>query len=406
MAKSKAFTKTDPSKALRGKTVIVGLSGGIAAYKTCTLVSRLVQCGASVHVVMTKNATEFVTPLTFETLSKNRAIVDTFDRSFVWEVEHVSLAKKADAVIIAPATANVIAKLACGIADDFLTTTLLACKCPKLFAPAMNTAMLDNIATRENINTLISRGFIPVYGEKGHLACGDVGNGRMAEPDILLDALCKLFCAKCDFEGKTVLVTAGATRQAIDPVRFLTNRSSGKMGIELALAAYRRGAKVVLIKGITREFDLPSDIEAIDVETTSQMFEAVKAALPRVDVSIMAAAPCDYVIAPSEQKIKSDSLTLSFEKARDIAAWVGANKHGGKLVIFAAETEDCEVNAVKKLKKKNADIAVLNDVTAEGAGFDVDTNVATLITKDKCTKLDIMQKTELADIILDKVAEL
>lgn len=405
MAKSKAFTKTDTFD-LGGKTVIVGLSGGIAAYKTCSLVSRLVQCGASVHVVMTKNATEFVAPLTFETLSKNRVVTDTFDRNFTWEVEHVSLAKKADLAIVAPATANVIAKLACGIADDFLTTTLLACRCVKLFAPSMNTAMLENEATKSNIETLVKRGFVPIYGDSGYLACGDVGGGRMAEPDVLFDAVCAALNVKTDYSGKTVLVTAGATRQAIDPVRFLTNRSSGKMGMALALAARRRGAKVILIKGVTDKFAYPGDMEVISVQSTAQMLDAVKSVISRVDVSIMAAAPCDYEIEPSEQKIKASTIELKFEKAPDIAAWAGEHKHGGKLVIFAAETDDCVNHAKQKLKKKNADMAVLNDVTQKGAGFDVDTNIATLITENESVKFDLMSKSELADIILDKIAEL
>ena len=242
--------------ALRDKTVIVGVSGGIAAYKTCELVSRLVQNGAEVHVVMTRNATEFVAPLSFETLSRNRVVIDTFDRNFTWEVEHVALAKKANAVIIAPATANVIAKIACGIADDFLTTTVLACKCPVIIAPAMNTAMIENPITVKNIAELEKRGFICVYGGAGYLACGDSGNGRMAEPSELFAAVEKLFAVKNDYSGKRVLVTAGATRAEIDPVRYITNRSSGKMGYCIARAAYERGAEIVFVKGFTDGFRL------------------------------------------------------------------------------------------------------------------------------------------------------
>lgn len=392
--------------ALRDKVIVVGVSGGISAYKTCALVSKLVQSGAEVHVMMTENATEFVAPLTFETLSHNRVTVDTFDRNFTWEVEHVSLAKKADAVMIAPATANVIAKLACGIADDFLTTTVLACKCPILFAPAMNTAMLENPVTRANIGKLEARGFSAVYGGDGYLACGDSGSGRMAEPEVLFDALAKLFSGKRDYVGKTVLITSGATRLDIDPVRFLTNRSSGKMGYALAQAVYARGAKVIYVKGFTNEFALPSEWAVVDVKTTAEMYEAVKNNAKVADVMIMAAAPCDYEAERSPQKIKSDKLVLELKKAHDCAAWAGENKGSSKLVIFAAETNDGEANAKNKLKNKHADMIVLNDVTQEGAGFDSDTNIVTLITEKGSESLQIMKKRELADIIADRILSL
>ncbi|MCH5165168.1 MAG: bifunctional phosphopantothenoylcysteine decarboxylase/phosphopantothenate--cysteine ligase CoaBC [Clostridiales bacterium] len=391
--------------ALRNKTVVVGVSGGIAAYKTCSLVSKLTQCGADVHVVMTRNATEFVAPLSFETLSHNRVTVDTFDRDFTWEVGHVALAKKADIAVIAPATANIIAKLACGIADDFLSTTILACKCPIIFAPAMNTAMLENQATVQNISALEKRGYICVYGEGGYLACGDKGSGRMAEPEVLLDKIVDVLDVKSDYSGKTVLVTAGATRCEIDPVRFLSNRSSGKMGYCIARAAYERGAKIIFIKGFTDSFELPEDWIAEQTNSTAEMLDAVKKHAQSIDVFVMAAAPCDYEIEPALQKIKSDSLQLNFKKASDIAAWIGQNKHG-KLVVFAAETENAEANAKVKLKNKNADMVVLNDVTKAGAGFDVDTNIVTLITNKDVTKLPLMQKREVAEAILDKTAEL
>lgn len=388
---------------LKGKTILVGVSGGIAAYKVCSLCSALVQSGATVHIMMTKHATEFVAPLTFETLSHNRVTVDTFDRNFVFEVEHVSLAKKADAVVIAPATANVIAKLAAGIADDFLTTTVLACKCPILFAPAMNTAMLENVATIENIDKLVSRGYKPVYGGSGYLACGDRGGGRMAEPEELLAEISRLFDVKRDLEGKTVLVTSGATRCKIDPVRYLTNRSSGKMGYALASAAHARGANVIYVRGFTDGTPPHSDWRVIDVETTSDILAAVKANIARSDIMIMAAAPCDYETTPSEQKIKAKSLTLELKKAPDCAAWAGEHKGKSKLVVFAAETDNCEENARAKLLNKNADLVVLNDVTKRGAGFDADTNIATLITAVDKTELAKMPKRELADVILDKI---
>ena len=391
---------------LKGKTVLVGVTGGIAAYKTCSVVSALVKLGATCHVMMTKNATEFVAPLTFETLSRNRVTVDTFDRDFTWEVEHVSLAKKADAVVIAPATANVIAKLAAGICDDFLTTTVLACRCPILFAPAMNTAMLSNPVTQNNINTLTSRGAVAIYGGEGRLACGDSGAGRMAEPDEIIAALEKLFDVKKDLLGKTVLVTSGATRTPLDPVRFLTNRSSGKMGYNIALAAHNRGAEVIFVKGITQDFQIPGEWTVVSVMTTAELLVAVKDNCKKADIIIAAAAPCDYETTVSTQKIKSDTVTLTLEKAPDVAAYVGKNKGSRKLVVFAAETDDCEKNAKAKLKKKNADMVVLNDVTKAGAGFDTDTNIATLITENSVQALPIMSKRELADKILDKILEL
>ncbi len=391
---------------VRGKTILVGVCGGIAAYKTCALVSKLVQNGATVHVMMTENATEFVAPLTFETLSHNRVVVNTFDRNFTYEVEHVSLAKKADAVVIAPTTANVIAKLAVGIADDFLTTTVMACRAKVLFAPAMNTAMLENPATVGNIKTLVERGYIPVYGDGGYLACGDVGGGRMAEPQALFDALSALFEVKRDFAGKTVLITSGATRADIDPVRYITNRSSGKMGYALACAAHERGAKVVYVRGYTDEFILPREFDIVDVGTTEELLAAVKSKLAQADYSIMAAAPCDYSVLPAKQKIKSDTLALELKKSPDCAAWVGEHKCKSKLVVFAAETESCEKHAREKLDKKRADMVVLNDVTKAGAGFDTDTNIATLITHADKTELPVMSKRALADVILDKLLSL
>ncbi len=390
----------------KNKTVLVGVCGGISAYKVCGLVSRLVQSGADVHVMMTHNATEFVTPLTFETLSHNRVTVDTFDRDFTWEVEHVTLAKKADLCVIAPATANVIAKIACGIADDFLTTTVLALKCPMLIAPAMNTAMLQNPATQNNLNTLSARGAEFVYGGVGHLACGDNGSGRMAEADGIFNEIVSMLSVKRDLVGKTVLVTSGATRADIDPVRFLSNRSSGKMGYAVAAAAYARGANVIYIKGYTDDFVLPNEWSVVDAFTTQQLLDAVKSNLGKADISVMAAAPCDYIAESAASKIKSATLELNLRKAPDCAAWAGKHKGASKLIIFAAETDNGEKHALQKLNAKNADLAVLNDVTQKGAGFDVDTNIVTLITSDGAERLPLMQKRELADVILDKILSL
>ncbi|MCH5162549.1 MAG: bifunctional phosphopantothenoylcysteine decarboxylase/phosphopantothenate--cysteine ligase CoaBC [Clostridiales bacterium] len=392
-------------KKFEGKTVLVGVCGGIAAYKTCSLVSKLVQSGAVVHVMMTENATKFVAPLTFETLSHNRVTVDTFDRDFTWEVEHVALSKKADVLIIAPATANVIAKLAVGIADDFLTTTALACKCPTIVAPAMNCEMLSAPPTVQNLKTLEDRGVKIVYGGEGYLACGDTGRGRMAEPEALYEAISELFC-KHDYLGKTVLVTSGATRTSLDPVRVLTNRSSGKMGYSIAVAAFARGAKVIYIRGLTDGTAIPSEWKTVDVTTTSELFSAVQDNIGFADVLVMAAAPCDYDVDCAPQKLKAQKLIVELKKAPDCAKWAGEHKGDKKLVVFAAETEDCEKNAKEKLEKKNADLVVLNDVTKKGAGFDVDTNIATLITKDSQESLPLMSKRLLADKILDKIGSL
>lgn len=390
---------------LDGKTVTIGVTGGIAAYKTCELVSRLRKSGAAVYVVMTENAARFVSPLTFETLSGNRVVKDTFARDFEWEVEHVSLAKKSDLFAVAPCTADVIAKMAAGIADDFLSTTALAMRCPILIAPAMNTAMLDNAATRDNIAKLEARGIDVIYGGSGFLACGDTGRGRMAEPDEIYSRIENILFPRRDFEGKTLLITAGSTREPIDPVRFIGNRSSGKMGAALCDCAVRRGAKVILIAGCMSVS--PSEqTERTDVTTTCEMYDAVMRNLPRADAVIKAAAPADYRTQQSPQKIKSGEFTLKFIKNPDIAAEVGRRKGDKKLVVFCAETENLEENAQKKLRDKNADLVVANDVTKKDAGFDVDTNVATLVTAGKIHPLPVMTKKELADIILDKLAEL
>jgi len=388
---------------LSGRTVVVGVTGGIAAYKSCEIVSSLVKMGVNVRVVMTQNATHFVAPLTFETLSNNRVVADMFDRDFEYDVAHISLAKAADLLIIAPCTANFVGKFAGGIADDFLTTFAMAATCPVLLAPAMNTAMYESASYKDNETKLRARGVMLVDPIKGRLACGDSGSGKMAEPQAIIASAVSILSHNKDYAGKTVLITAGATREPIDPVRFVSNYSSGKMGIALAKAASLRGAKVILIHG---NVNVPIDPSwtSVAVRSTEDMYREVTALYKDADIIIKAAAPCDYRIDKvSDQKIKAHSLTVSLTKNPDIAAFVGANKGKRKLVVFCAESENLLDNAKRKLLDKNADWVIANDITQEGAGFDVDTNIATLISRDKQTQLDIMTKEQLAHKILDAV---
>ncbi len=391
---------------LKGKNIVVGVTAGIAAYKVCYVVSALKKAGAEVFVVMTENATQFVRPLTFETLSGNRVIVDTFDRDFEWEVEHVSLAKKADLFLVAPCTADFAGKLANGIADDFLSTTAMAMKCPVVLAPAMNTNMITSAAYMENERVLKERGVLTVESASGYLACGDVGKGRMAEPDEIVDFVKKILIPNPDYANKTVLVTAGGTSEPIDPVRFITNRSSGKMGIAIAQKALARGAKVILITG-NISVPVPEGAERINVSTTAEMYDAVMANMKYADVIIKAAAPSDYSVKNySDNKIKGESITLTLKKNPDIAAAAGKIKGDKKLVIFSAETNDCEKYAREKLLAKNADLAVLNDVTQAGAGFNSDTNIVTFITKDTVEHIPKTEKTVIADMLLDRILKL
>lgn len=391
---------------LKGKNIVVGVTAGIAAYKVCYVVSALKKAGAEVFVVMTENATQFVRPLTFETLSGNRVIVDTFDRDFEWEVEHVSLAKKADLFLVAPCTADFAGKLANGIADDFLSTTAMAMKCPVVLAPAMNTNMITSAAYMENERVLKERGVLTVESASGYLACGDVGKGRMAEPDEIVDFVKKILIPNPDYANKTVLVTAGGTSEPIDPVRFITNRSSGKMGIAIAQKALARGAKVILITG-NISVPVPEGAERINVSTTAEMYDAVMANMKYADVIIKAAAPSDYSVKNySDNKIKGESITLTLKKNPDIAAAAGKIKGDKKLVIFSAETNDCEKNAREKLLAKNADLAVLNDVTQAGAGFNSDTNIVTFVTKDTVEHIPKTEKTVIADMLLDRILKL
>lgn len=385
--------------------VLLGVSGGIACYKACEVVSRLKKLNAGIDVVMTKHATEFVAPLTFETLSNRPVVSDMFSREREWEVEHIALAKKADLCIIAPATANVISKLAEGIADDMLTTTYLALKCPVIIAPAMNTNMYENPVIKANLDKLRKSGVIVIDSAEGRLACGDVGKGKMAEPIDIVAKAVEVLCPKRDYAGKRVLVTAGATRENIDGVRFITNRSSGKMGIEIAKAALKRGAEVVLVKGLV-QVSVPSYIsKVVAVESTEQMYEAVMANYKDCDVIIKAAAPSDY--RPKKKitdKLKGEEITLELVKNPDIAKAVGKEKGERKLVVFCAETRELMESAMKKLADKNADMVVANDVTMQGAGFDSDTNIVTIAKKDGFLKsYPVMPKSQVADVILDEI---
>ena len=395
---------------LDGKTIVFGVTGGIAAYKSCEAVSRLKKLGATVCVIMTKNATEFVAPLTFETLSNQPCVTDTFARPERWEVKHVSLAKRADLFVIAPATANIMAKLAHGIADDMLSTTCLATRAPILIAPAMNTGMWQNPATQENAKILQARGMQFIGPEGGYLACGDVGAGRMSEPEQIVERCVELLTKDKDLQGMRVLVTAGPTCENIDPVRFITNRSSGKMGYALAEAACRRGAEVTLVTGPV-SLTPPADVKTVSVRTTEDLLEQMIALAPRQDVIIQAAAPADYrpqEVAPQKLKKQGDgTLTISLVSTPDVAKRVGEIKKEGQILVgFAAETEDAIENARKKLDSKHLDMIVANDVTLPGAGFDVDTNIASIITRDKIESLPIMTKKALADEILSRVAAL
>ncbi len=392
---------------LEGRQVVLGVTGGIAAYKACELTSRLRKAGAQVYVIMTKNACEFVAPLTFETLSNHPVATDTFDRPATWEVEHIALAKRAEVFVIAPATANILAKMAHGIADDMLSTTVLATRAPVLAAPAMNTGMWENAATRENVKTLASRGVRFVGPEGGFLACGDTGAGRMSEPTRIFDAIAELLNPKQDMEGLRVVVTAGPTQEKIDPVRYISNRSSGKMGYAIAEAAARRGADVTLVTGPVR-LETPRGVRAVPIQSTQDLLEAMAACCPEADVVIQAAAPADFTPAEvAGEKIKKQGdgdLVLTLRQTPDVAAQVGRMKHPGQtLVGFAAETNDVLRNAEGKLAKKNLDMIVANDVTAPGAGFDVDTNIVTFLTRSGMETLPCLPKKQVAEELLDRV---
>ena len=395
---------------LSGRNIVLGVTGGIAAYKSAELVSRLRHLGANVHVIMTRNATEFVSPLTFQTLSANQVVTDTFQAPEYWNVEHVALAKLAEVFVIAPATANIIAKMASGIADDMLSTTVLATKAPVLVAPAMNTGMWTAAATRENVKTLIERGVHFIGPDSGMLACGDEGAGRMSEPESIAEEVCALLNPKRDLNGLKVLVTAGATKERIDPVRFITNDSSGKMGFAIAEAARDRGAEVTAVFGSVSA-PVPEGIRTIQIESARELYDVMLRETPGQDIVIQAAAVCDYRVEQQQnskiKKADGEPLVLKMTENPDIARAVGElKKKNQTLVGFAAETDHVEKNAVSKLKKKNLDMIVANDVTVPGAGFNVDTNIATLITKKGSESQPLQTKRQLADVILDRILAL
>ncbi len=395
---------------MKKKTVVLGVTGGIAFYKSAALASKLTQRGYNVEVVLTKNATEFIGPHTFESLTHNRAMVDTFDRNFQSHVEHVALADKADLLIVAPATANIIAKAAHGIADDMLSTTILACDCVKLIAPAMNTRMYDNPVTQDNLNILRRYGWEVIEPASGHLACGAVGRGKMPEPEDLLEAVDQAIAYEKDLKGLHILVTAGPTQEALDPVRYLTNHSSGRMGYAIAKAAAQRGAEVTLVSGPTA-LKKPPYVETVGVVTAREMFEAVTSRSEGQDVIIKAAAVADYRPARTAGgKIKKgagEGLNLELLRTDDILAYLGEHKAPGQILCgFSMETENLVENSRKKLIKKNLDIVAANSLRQEGAGFGVDTNVLTLITREGEEELPMLTKDEAAHRLLDRVAEL
>lgn len=391
---------------LKGKTVLLGVTGSIAAYKAAALCSLLIKQHAEVHVIMTKNATEFISPMTFETLSNNRCPTDTFARDFKYEVEHISLAKKADMLIIAPATANVIAKLCCGIADDMLTTTALACTCPKMLAPAMNTAMYQNAVTQDNIKKLKHCGWSVLGTGGGRLACGDVGEGKLLEPEEILENILLEISHERDMQGLSVLVTAGATQEALDPVRYITNHSSGKMGYALAEAAAARGASVTLISGQTA-LKAPCGVKTVNVLSARDMFSAVKHEADGSDIILKAAAVADYrpaTYADEKIKKKDDELVIRLERTDDILRHLGENKKEGQFICgFSMETQNMIENSRQKLKKKKLDMIAANNLKEEGAGFRTDTNRITLITEGEEKALPLLSKREAADAILDEI---
>ena len=393
---------------LKGKTIVLGITGGIAAYKMPNVAHALVKLGADVHVLMTQNATEFITPLVFETLTNRRCIVDTFDRNFQYDVAHVSLANAADLMLIAPATANVIAKMAHGQADDMLTTVTLAAHCPKLVAPAMNTHMLENPITQDNIRTLEHYGFTVIPSGSGLLACGDVGSGRLPEESVLVDYVLRELACEKDLTGKKVVVSAGATQEPMDPVRYLTNHSTGKMGYAVARACMLRGAEVVLLSSTScTQPDVPF-VKKVPFTTAKDLFEAVKANAMDADALVMAAAVADYrpaEVASDKVKKHDGEMNIALERTDDILAWVGAHKPETLFVCgFSMETRDLVENSTAKLNKKKMDMIVANNLKVPGAGFGVDTNVVTIITHHGAEQLPLQSKDDVAMAIVDHFA--
>ncbi len=394
---------------LKGKTVLLGVTGSIAAYKTASLASMLVKKGVHVHVLMTKNGAQFITPVTFETLTGNKCLIDTFDRNFEFSVEHVSLAKQADLVMIAPATANIIGKLANGIADDMLTTTVMACRCKKLISPAMNTAMFENPVTQDNLDRLRHYGYEVIDPASGYLACGDTGKGKMPEPQTLFEYIERELACEKDMAGLSVLVTAGPTQEAIDPVRYITNHSSGKMGYAIAKMAMLRGADVTLVSGQTALSPVPF-VKMIPVVSARDMYLRVTESAPKCDIIIKAAAVADYrpaAIADDKIKKSDGDMTIPLERTDDILKYLGEHKAPGQFLCgFSMETRDMISNSRAKLEKKNLDLIAANNVKESGAGFSVDTNVLTLITRETETSLPLMSKEDAADQLLDCIMKM
>lgn len=391
---------------LKGKTVVLGVTGGIAAYKIANLASMLVKQHANVRVIMTQNATNFITPTTFETLTGKKCLVDTFDRNFEFQVEHVSLAKQADIFMIAPATANVIAKVAHGLADDMLTTTFLACRSPKYIVPAMNTQMYENPITQDNLNICRKYGMHVIEPASGYLACGDTGAGKMPEPETLFEYILQELACEKDLAGKKVLVTAGPTREAIDPVRYITNHSTGKMGYAIARAAARRGAEVTLVSGPV-DLKAPLGVRLVPVISAKDMFDAVTSISAEQDAIIKAAAVADYrpAVVGAEKTKKSDgNMNIELERTDDILAWLGAHRREGQVLCgFSMETQNMLENSRAKLAKKNVDMIVANSLRTAGAGFGTDTNLVTVITKDGAEELEMMSKDQVAHELLNRI---
>ena len=403
---------------LTGKTVVLGVTGSIAAYKMANVASMLVKKHADVHVIMTQNATNFINPITFETLTGNKCLVDTFDRNFQFNVEHVSLAKKADIFMVAPASANVIGKIASGIADDMLTTTIMAAKCPKLVSPAMNTNMLENPIVQDNIGKLGHYGYEIIDSDCGYLACGDTGAGKLPKEEVLVDHIMRHIAREHDMKGVRVMVTAGPTKEAIDPVRYISNHSTGRMGYAIAKMAMLRGADVTLVTGDVN-IEPPRFVNVVNITSAQDMFDAVTEDAPSMDIIIKAAAVADYrpqTVADNKIKKQDGDMTIALERTKDILAYLGSNRdsygyenpQGRKQVIcgFSMETKDLIDNSRAKLQKKNVDMIAANNLKVEGAGFGVDTNVLTLISKDDIMELPLMSKEECADRLLDELMKL
>jgi len=394
---------------LNGKTILLGVTGGIAAYKAAYLASALVKLHADVEVIMTEHATKFITPLTFEQLTGHRAMVDTFDRNFSHQVEHIALADRADLVLIAPATANVCAKLAHGLADDMLTTTVLACTCPKLIAPAMNTKMFDNPVTQDNLDALRRYGWEVISPASGRLACGAVGAGKLPEPELLLQHILRAVALPHDLAGKKVLVTAGPTQESLDPVRYLTNHSTGKMGYAIAKMAMLRGAEVTLVSGPTA-LDRPPFMEVVDVVSAQEMFDAVTSRQAQCDLIFKAAAVADYApvsCADDKLKKKDGALSIPLKRTQDILSWLGAHRRPGQVICgFSMETRDMLENSRAKLEKKNVDMICANNLKVAGAGFATDTNILTVITRQDIVELPLMSKEQAALAVIDRALAL